>query len=744
MLKTIFLQAILFLCVVFLKAQTTLIDPAGAGSFALGNTFESNGWTVANFDNVNGWAVGPAFGVNRVAFASSNWNDAAPVPGFEVNELGKSFHFYRDIAIPANEPVVKLKFKWIVTFGSLYVGIASTDYLPGSSDNGVPPGFGQNLASGYFSYDWETSEIYIPASMAGKTVRLVFSGYYAENSIPPAYAFSPAVYDISLTSRPGISFQSVPGTFEWSDPNAWLPKGKGLPSALDDVTIVPGSTISGDFFYSRDSINNLTILGTLYSYFSVITGNLIVKSGGFFDHKSSTLDCRGNFMLEEGGNVNLSETSLTFKRHKMMAPLQQVLSFHSPQQFTKGYILDLILNNMEGLRILANSGRLVVSSYLIMDAGTLVTNDALEINHQVIDYFTHTNIIFNGSGSWSTPVYRAPGSRIGLLYYHLHGIPGKSYTLGSRGEWSTNDTLFSFLVSDTSNHFKSLEDIKVAGKTASRFRLYANLRMAPGKSVILTESNFPGSTPIGFPGPVTYNISNNGHVSGGSGVAFRLNGTNLNRVWPVGVDGNQFVLGMYGISATNALVRVSVFRSEEGQTGAGINALHPLYRYKVEVLEGTLEKVDSVNLGFNAAVSGFLVSDQNNRRVTASKTLDGTFENMGGTASGFVEADQYRPELNFGWVSSNVGNYNGTSFYTLGLSAGKFAVMWRNNSGGSLLWDDPANWTGNAVPTVNDAVIINAPGTTITVSNNSACKQLTITTGTNLVVPPGVNFKVGE
>jgi hypothetical protein len=736
-----FLQLFFLLFFNTLKAQTTLIDPAGAGSFALGNTFESNGWTVANFDNVNGWAIGSSSGVNRAAFASSNWQDNAPLPGIGANDLGKSFHFFRDITIPANEPVLELKFKCKVTFGSLYVGIASTSYVPNASDIRVPSNLGTPLAEVAFSSQGTVIQTQIPGTFAGATVRIVFTGYYAPNAVPNAQSFGPVVHEIFLSSRPAISFQSVPGSFEWSDPNAWIPKGKGVPVGVDDVTIVSGSTISGSF--SFDKINNLNIHGTLKSYISTINGNLLVKSGGFFDQKRYLLECRENFMVEEGGNVNVSEASVTFKRPNTMPPQQQVLSFHSPQQFTTGSVSELALNNPEGLRILAGNGRLIVTDYLSMDAGTLITNDALEINHQVFNYLTHTNIIFNGTGTWSAPVYRAPGSRIGLYYYHLSGTSGDPYIIGSRGEWSPNDTLYAFLVSSFSSPFISLEDIKVAAKIASRFRLSASLQMAPGKSVIFTESNFLGATPMGFPGPATSNISNNGHVSGGAGVAFRLNGTNLNRVWPVGVDGKQFVVGMYGINASNALVRVSAFRSEQGQAGAGLSAINPLYRYKVEVLEGTLEKVDSINLGFNAMISGFIDGDQNNRRVTASNTVDGTYENIGGPTGGYVVQNAFRPEWDLGWVRSDPGNYNSTNYYALGVSTGKFAVMWKNNAGGSLLWDDPANWTGNAVPTVADPVIIHARGTTITVSDNSACKQLTITDGTILVVPPGVNFKIG-
>jgi hypothetical protein len=153
--------------------------------------------------------------------------------------------------------------------------------------------------------------------------------------------------------------------------------------------------------------------------------------------------------------------------------------------------------------------------------------------------------------------------------------------------------------------------------------------------------------------------------------------------------------------------------------------------------------VDSVNLGFNVPISGFVAGDQANRRVAISTSLNGTYEAAGGPTGGELVINSFRPEWNIGWVRSDAGNYNTAAYYALALSTGNFAIMWRNNTGGELSWDDPANWTGNNVPTASDPVILNAPGTTITVSESSTCSQLTVTNGTNVVVPPGVSFEVG-
>jgi hypothetical protein len=585
----VLLQVSLFLFLGSLKAQTTLIDPAGAGGFALGNTFQSNGWTVSNFENVNGWAIGNSFDANKSAFASPNWEDATPLPGIDVSDLGKSFHFYRDITLPANETVVELSFRFRMDRGYFTVGVATTDYVPGITNLQVPTSMGNTLyQANFFSTsqtpNWFPVSRYVPASFAGTTIRLVFTGYYAPTLSPPAQAQGPAVIDISLTSRAATAFESVPGTFAWTNPDAWLPKG--IPVAGDDATITAGSTITGG---PGSSVNNLTVAGSLTSNIGVVTGDLVVTNTGRYVPQITNLSINGHFTVQQGGFVDARLPSIIFSRSLEVPALQQVFSFHSPQQFEGATIRALVISNAEGMRVQAAGGRLAVCSLVNIATGTLVTNDALELNHQTIANIPYTAISFNGSSTWSAPIPRAADARVGLLYNGSQGTPENPYILGTRGEWAANDTLYEFTLGNISSHIKSPDDLKVAATIGSRFRLFGVLQMEAGKSVIITESAFPGTTPQGFPGPATTNIFNNAHVAGG-GVVFRLNGTNLNRVWPVGVDGQQFVLGMYGINATNALVRVEALKSEEGTAGAALNTINPLYRYKVEVLEGTIKK----------------------------------------------------------------------------------------------------------------------------------------------------------
>ena len=87
-------------------AQTTLVDPNGAGGFELGADMASNGWTEVN--SVQSFFVGnppvQATG-NNCAYTSTvngSWT-----PG----TAGSVAHIYRDITIPAGESKLTLSLK---------------------------------------------------------------------------------------------------------------------------------------------------------------------------------------------------------------------------------------------------------------------------------------------------------------------------------------------------------------------------------------------------------------------------------------------------------------------------------------------------------------------------------------------------------------------------------------------------------------------------------------------------------
>jgi hypothetical protein len=721
--------------------NTILIDPSGAGSFKLGSTFESNGWKVLNFQNLNGWAIGSQFGATKAAFASPNWQALNPTPGINSNNLNKAFHFYYEIEIPNDEDILELSFKFKMGLGFFSVGVAPVGYPLNETNFQVQTGVGHNIfTANYFipsqSQDWVTITRSVHTPLAGKKVWLIFSGFYFSNNYPPG-SIGPLVSEISFSSRSSITYQSLPGSFMWNNPNAWIPQG--IPGIGDNVIITSASTMTGN---PVGHIKNLTIDGNLVSNINNVNGDLKVSPTGKFTSLSNSIFIKGHFTVENGGFIDARNSNFSFTRFPFDSAFHQVFTFHSPNQFEGGAMRALSLGNPGVLDIKSTSGRLAVCSLLSI-AGSLNPNDALEINHAAIPNVAYTRISFFNSSTWSTPISRVNGSRIGLQYNGIFGSQQSPYVMGSRGEVFPGDTLYEFTVGNALFFLECPFDLRIGTNITSNFNLFGSLIMGEGKSVIFTDNAFGGCTPFGFPGPSTSNIYNNAHVEGGSGVSFRLHGSNLNRVWPVGISGQQFVLGMYGINANNALVRVSVLKADSGVAGQGVSFIHPLYRYRVELLEGTIEKVDSINLGYNSMLSGFSGSDFQNRRIVKSLSIGGSYEEIGGPAGRQVFPNSARPDFNFGWVRSNLGNYNAPSYYAFGLSNGSFSSIWINKPGSNMLWNDPSNWSGNVVPTAFDRVIIDAPGATIIVDQNSACLQLTLSNGTKLDIPPGIKFSVG-
>jgi len=94
-------------------AQTTIINPTGDGGFENGGSFLANGWLVTNDANaaLNNWYVG----ATPVAFGGSNAGYISNTSGATwaySNSTTSTTHFYRDVTVPAGEPVISLNFQW--------------------------------------------------------------------------------------------------------------------------------------------------------------------------------------------------------------------------------------------------------------------------------------------------------------------------------------------------------------------------------------------------------------------------------------------------------------------------------------------------------------------------------------------------------------------------------------------------------------------------------------------------------
>lgn len=95
------LLGLVLLCTASIHAQQThlLLDPAGAGGFELGTTFEANGWSVVNGTQTNKWELGAVpewFAGNSGAYISNNGGAGYAYTTTSLSRV----HFYRDIAFP--------------------------------------------------------------------------------------------------------------------------------------------------------------------------------------------------------------------------------------------------------------------------------------------------------------------------------------------------------------------------------------------------------------------------------------------------------------------------------------------------------------------------------------------------------------------------------------------------------------------------------------------------------------------
>jgi len=165
--------------------------------------------------------------------------------------------------------------------------------------------------------------------------------------------------------------------------------------------------------------------------------------------------------------------------------------------------------------------------------------------------------------------------------------------------------------------------------------------------------------------------------------------------------------------------------------------------YYTQANGGTLK----VNIGGTTPGSGYgqLV-------VTGQATLAGTlqlgltngfFPTLGETFNSVVAASisgQFSP-VTGGSLGQNI-QLNATYGSTvLTLTAGLPVVSW-TGAGDGKSWTDPNNWSNNALPTSADAVVIDAPGTTINVNTNVSVASIQSTA--NLDITNSLTVTSGE
>ena len=300
-----FMAVFLMLFSFLVQGQTTLISPTGDGGFENGATFAANGWSVANSAN-NPWIVGPLSNgliTGNAAFISSN----GTTPSYNIVSTTSNY-FWRDITVPAGEGVIQLSFNWIANGESTWdlwqVFVAPTSVTPvggahpGNGATNVPAAIAGAtwVANGNLQTTVQTSTVFLPASLAGTTFRLIFH-WKSDTSggvAPPAQ-----IDNISLTSRAAGTFISV-ADGNWGDPATW--DANAVPTIADNA-IVAAHTVTLNA--TGQAINNLTIQGSLEfgatpTTFNV-NGDLNVEVGGEFLVFNGTT---GKALVVSGNIVN--------------------------------------------------------------------------------------------------------------------------------------------------------------------------------------------------------------------------------------------------------------------------------------------------------------------------------------------------------------------------------------------------------------------------------------------------------
>lgn len=268
-------------------AQTDRI-PIAEGAFSNPGGFAGNNWSVSNGATPNhqwivssGHALGAPFSGNA-AFVSNDGTAYAYTPANNSN-----IFFWRDVTVPALEPVMQLTFDWNQqgenTWDLWQVFVAPTTITP--AGNNTHPGSGTTnvpapiagatyIGNGSVIAGIQSFTGTIPASFAGTTFRLIFSW---KNEVggtqPPA-----AIDNIRLTSAAPTTFTATAQGGLWNSPATWV--GGVVPPAGNDVVIPAGSTVTvNQVLNYRD----ITVNGNLHwggTFAATASRDVIVGAGG--------------------------------------------------------------------------------------------------------------------------------------------------------------------------------------------------------------------------------------------------------------------------------------------------------------------------------------------------------------------------------------------------------------------------------------------------------------------------------
>ena len=388
--EKMYLTIFILFATIFAQGQTTLISPTGDGGFQNGSTFSSNGWTVSNSAN-NPWLVGTLGAGTPMAGNKAFISNDAGVTNAYTPANNALNYFYRDVTVPVGESKIALTFNWAqqgeTSFDIWQVYTCPTSTVPTGA--AAHPGSGQLLvpaaligatcyAGGVPATGVQTTNLFLPSTLAGTTFRIVFSWKNETGGTqPPA-----SIDNISLVSSLPSTFTAAANGGLWSSPATWV--GGVVPTAADSAIIPNGTSVTID---SVTSVNNVTIAGQLNQIATLnVIGNLTIgATGKYYPHTATTgqtINVGGDFINNGYANLAMPSSTLIFNGSQVGGSTAQ--TFGGTGSFlgnASGGLIRALSFQTTGTSTINTTQNLIVTAGYSITAGSVNTNAKLTIDN---------------------------------------------------------------------------------------------------------------------------------------------------------------------------------------------------------------------------------------------------------------------------------------------------------------------------------------------------------------------------